>query len=655
MSPFIVALIPLLPALAVLVNGLLGFRVLKEKAHRLGVGSVALSFLLSLWVIWQVAFAGARADLVFYEWVVAGNFSVSIGFLIDPLTAVMLFVVTGVGLLVHIYSIGYMHGDPGYPRFFTYMNLFMVSMLLLVMANNYLLLFVGWEGVGLCSYLLIGYWYEKKSASDAGKKAFIVNRIGDAGFLLGVFLVFMTFGSLDFREVFPRADQAAVGVLTAITLLLFVGAVGKSAQLPLHVWLPDAMEGPTPVSALIHAATMVTAGVYMVARSHVLFSLAPVSLQVVAAVGALTAIFSASIGLVQNDIKRVMAYSTVSQLGYMFFGLGVGAYAAGIFHLMTHAFFKGLLFLGAGSVIHALAGEQDMRRMGGLRSHLPVTAPTLYVASLALAGIPPFAGFWSKDEILGAAFKEGQYLLWALGVVAAFMTAFYVFRMIYMTFYGESRVERERAHHIHESPRVMTWPLILLAALSTVGGIIPGFPPEGGLIHGFLGQVFASHGAPEAQHGLELVDYGLMGVSVAVGLAGWGLARFFYISRPEIPGALARRFSFVYRLLLNKYWVDEIYAALVVNPLLRLGRSLRNFDERVIDGAVNGVSFLTVLWGRISDLFDRFTVDGAVNGAGAVVRGGARNFRRLQTGFAQNYALAMLLGIFVIASLYLLF
>jgi len=654
MSPFIVTLIPLLPALAVLLNGLLGFRVFKEKAHWLGVGSAVLSFLLALQVIWQVAFEGVRAEIILYEWVVAGNLHVNIGFLIDPLTAVMLFVVTGVGLLVHIYSAGYMHGDPGYPRFFTYMNLFMVSMLLLIMANNYLLLFVGWEGVGLCSYLLIGYWYEKKSASDAGKKAFIVNRIGDAGFVLGLFLIFVNFGSLEFGQVFAHPNQVAVGTLTAITLLLFVGAVGKSAQFPLHVWLPDAMEGPTPVSALIHAATMVTAGVYMVARSYPLFHLAPVSLEVVGTVGAVTAIFAASIGLVQNDIKRVLAYSTVSQLGYMFLGLGVGAYASAIFHLMTHAFFKGLLFLAAGSVIHALSGEQDMRHMGGLRSHLPVTAPVFYVGALALAGIPPFAGFWSKDEILGAAFKEGHYFLWALGVIAAFMTAFYIFRLIYMTFYGVSRVEPDRAHHIHESPGIMTWPLILLAALSTVGGFIPGFPPEGGTIHRFLAEVFAIPGAPEAHHGLELVDYGLMGASVAIGLGGWGLARFLYISRPEIPVALAERGSLVYRLLLNKYWVDEIYAALVVNPLLQLGRFLRNFDERVIDGVVNGVSFLTVLWGRGSNLFDRFTVDGAVNGVGVVVQSGARKFRRMQTGFTQNYALAMLLGIFVIASLYLL-
>ncbi|MBI3092493.1 MAG: NADH-quinone oxidoreductase subunit L [Candidatus Tectomicrobia bacterium] len=665
-------LIPALPAAGVIINGLLGNRYIKERAHYVGVGSTALSLLVALFVIGAAIKNPGPHNVRLFDWVVAGSLHVDVAFLVDPLSAVMLFVVCGVGFLVHVYSIGYMRGDPGYPRFFTWLNLFMFSMLLLILGNNYLLMFVGWEGVGLCSYLLIGYWFERKSASDAANKAFIVNRIGDAGFLLGIFLIFKTFGSLAYAQVFAAAPGAlSTGVATAIGIALFIGAVGKSAQLPLYVWLPDAMEGPTPVSALIHAATMVTAGVYMVARSAVIYNLAPDALLVVAVVGALTAIFAASIGLVQNDIKRVLAYSTVSQLGYMFLALGVGAYISGIFHLMTHAFFKGLLFLGSGSVIHAMSGEQDMRRMGALRKHIPITAITFYIGALAISGIPPFAGFWSKDEILAEAFKSGHYVLWIIGVATALMTAFYMFRLIYLTFYGASRVAEHAAHHLHESPPSMTAPLVILAGLSIIGGAIPGFPPEKGMFHAFLSQVpgmapaggghaglvgtalAAQEGAQAAHELSSAMHWFLILLSVAVAVAGWALAKHFYVRRPHLPERLARRFGGLYRLLLNKYWVDEIYDAVIVNPCKRFATFLWNFDAWVIDGIVNATSRLTVLNADFSAFFDRYTVDGAVNGLASVLQGWAGVFRRLQTGFVQNYALAMLLGIFAIVSLYL--
>ena len=440
----LVWLVPTLPLLGVVVNGIFG-RWTRAHAHILGVGTTGLSFLIAFGIFLQAA-GGATLNWDVYAWIPVGEFQATVGFLVDPLSAVMMLVVTFVGLLIHIYSIGYMHGDPGYARFFTYMNLFMTSMLILVLANNYLLMFLGWEGVGLCSYLLIGFWYQKKSAADAGKKAFVVNRIGDAGFLLGLFLIWRTFGSVAYAEIFPRAEAIrevlerdsvfGLSLVTWMTILLFIGATGKSAQLPLYVWLPDAMEGPTPVSALIHAATMVTAGVYMVARSNALFSLAPISMNLVATVGALTAVFAASIALVQNDIKRVVAYSTISQLGYMFLGCGVGAYASGVFHLATHAFFKALLFLGCGSVIHGLSGEQDIRKMGGLRRDMPITAVTFLLAALANAGIAPLAGFWSKDQILHAAIASGHTWLWALGAAGAFGTAFYMFRLYFVVFEG---------------------------------------------------------------------------------------------------------------------------------------------------------------------------------------------------------------------------
>ncbi len=668
-------LIPLFPLLGVLINGFFGRKYIRDNAHYIGIGSVALSFLVSLIIFLEVALGYGSVEVNLYQWIITGDLNIHIGFLIDPLATIMLLVVTGVGLLVHIYAAGYMHGDTGYYRFFTYVNLFMFSMLMLVLANNYALMFVGWEGVGLCSYLLIGFWFERQSAADAGKKAFVVNRIGDAGFLLGIFLLFATFGTLNYTEIFPRVGEMSTAVVTAITLCLFLGAIGKSAQIPLYVWLPDAMEGPTPVSALIHAATMVTAGVYMVARSAALYSAAPFSAELVAVIGGLTAIFSASIGLVQNDIKRVLAYSTVSQLGYMFLGAGVGAYAAGIFHLMTHAFFKGLLFLCAGSVIHALSGEQDMRKMGDLKGHLPTTHWTFLVGAIAIAGIPPLAGFWSKDEILAEAFKHGHYILWLIGVVAAFMTAFYMFRLIFLTFYGTSRVTEEARHHLHESPPVMTMPLVALAILSIIGGAIPGFPPEAGWIHHYLDPVFGG-GAKEASLdlisvamaseaaleeggflGLHLLDWILMFISVAVGVAGIGVAYLFYILRPDIPEMLAQRFASLYNLLVNKYWVDEIYDTYIVENCKRLNQFLwGEVDAKVIDdGLVNGASDGTVKLSDWSGEVDRRTVDGAVNGVSVIITAGARVFRYLQTGFVQNYLFAMVLGIFLIVTIYVIF
>jgi NADH-quinone oxidoreductase subunit L len=663
-------IIPLFPLLGAMVNGLWGRRYIRDKAHIPAIVSTALALFFALLVIGDIVADPRATQVVLFDWMVAGPLSVQMGFLADPLSAMMLLVVTGVGFLIHIYSIGYMHGDPGYYRFFAYLNLFMFFMLMLITGNNYLVMFVGWEGVGLSSYLLIGFWFERKSAADAGKKAFVVNRVGDAGFLLGVFLIYTTFGTFTYLDIFERAPEASTAVLTAITLCLFVGAMGKSAQIPLHVWLPDAMEGPTPVSALIHAATMVTAGVYMVVRSHVLYQLAPISAEFVAIIGGLTAIFAASIGLVQNDIKRVLAYSTVSQLGYMFLGAGVGGFIGAIFHLVTHAFFKGLLFLASGSVIHALGGEQDMRKMGGLGPHLPITSRVFFVGAIAIAGIPPFAGFWSKDGILADGFKSGHYLLWFIGVVGAFMTAFYMFRLIYMTFYGTSRVDHEVLHHVHESPPIMTVPLIILAILSVVGGLILGVPPEHGWIHRFLGAV-VGHGVLHTASGVaeaasmvdehvgggafHALDALLMIISVMVGALGWGLAWFMYTKRTDIPDRLAEKYRDIYELLLNKYWVDELYEFVFVRGGKALANVLWGFDERVVDGAVNGASHMTVQTSEGSGRFDLQTIDGSVNGLSVVITFGARAFRLLQTGFVQNYVLAMVLGLFVIVTAYVFF
>ena len=655
-------LVPAFPLLGVIINGLFGRTYIRERAHYVAVPAAGLSFIVALLISRQV-FAGQTLDVSLYPWVVSGDFEVPFGFLVDPLSTVMMLTVTFVGLLIHIYSIGYMHDDPGYPRFFAYLNLFMFSMLMLILANNYLLMFLGWEGVGLCSYLLIGFWYEKKTATDAGNKAFIVNRVGDAGFLLGLFLIWTTFGTLQYGEVFHQAEGlhgvltapagGGLSVVTWITLALFIGAIGKSAQLPLYVWLPDAMEGPTPVSALIHAATMVTAGIYMVARSSPLYTLAPFSLAVVAWVGALTAIFAATIACVQNDIKRVIAYSTISQLGYMFLGVGVGAFASGIFHLYTHAAFKALLFLGAGAVIHALHHEQDIQRMGGLRPHMRVTAYTFAVGALANAGIFPFAGFWSKDEILFAAFNGGFYVLWFLGLAGAFLTGFYMARLYFLTFEGEYRGDPHHAHDIHDAPPTMGIPLIVLAVCSVVAGFV-GIPPEQGPFHQFLAPVLHHGGAAQAAaHGLAVP---MAVLSLLVAGAGIGVGYLFYVSVSwrNVPEIWAARLQGLYRVVYHKYYVDELFWAIFGDGFLGLSRFTSQVDEKIVDGAINGTAAVTLGLSTGSDWGDMNIVDGLVNKIADVIQGGSRRLRLIQTGVVQNYILAIAIGIFLIAGVYII-
>ncbi len=646
-------LIPILPLLGFLINGLALKWMPRKLAGYLACASVGIAFLIA-----AGAFFGLRSlpveeraiTKVLFPWIAAGNFHVNVAFLWDPLSAVMALVVSGVGFLIHVYSLGYMAHDPGYKRYFTYLNLFTFAMLILVLADNFLLLFVGWEGVGLCSYLLIGFWYTKDSASNAGKKAFIVNRIGDFGVLIGMFLVFWTLGSLTFAEVFHKAPlvyTTGAALPTAIALLFFLGATGKSAQIPLFVWLPDAMEGPTPVSALIHAATMVTAGVYLFVRASGLFAMAPAALVTVAVIGALTAIFAATIGLVQNDIKRVLAYSTVSQLGYMFLAVGAGAYVAAIFHLMTHAFFKALLFLGSGSVIEACHHEQDMRKMGGLGKKLPITKNTFIIGSLALAGVPIFAGFFSKDEILYNTFTSSGLgglgkVLWVVGAAAALLTAFYITRAVAMTFFGEPR-DRHVYEHAKESPRVMTVPLMILAVLSTVGGFL-GLPLLVGAnaMHNWLGPLVGAHGAAHGGEGAEGaaaaahvgghsmgLELGLMAFSVAIAILGVWFGWQTYVVKPGRAKAMGARFAGMYKVLLNKYYVDEIYNASVVKPI---------------------VGFSRFLW----KVVDVEMIDGAVNGAGRVVRGVGGFLRPIQSGFVGNYAAAIMVGAILIMGYVLL-
>jgi len=597
-------IVPLLPLLGAAVNGLFGAKWPNKIVNVVAIGSTGLSFLCALEAVREFFESGqVLFHKEFFTWIAAGNFRAGFDLQMDQLTVVMVLVVTGVGWLIHIYATGYMAHEGGYYRFFSYLNLFMFFMLILVLAANYVLLFVGWEGVGLSSYLLIGFYFLKKSASDAGKKAFIVNRIGDFGFMLGMFLLFRTFGTLDFVQLFAKAGpwpadaMGHLGTFTIACLLLFMGACGKSAQLPLYVWLPDAMEGPTPVSALIHAATMVTAGVYVVARSHILFAHAPTAMLVVAIVGCATAFFAATIGLVQTDIKRVLAYSTVSQLGYMFLACGVGAFSAGIFHLMTHAFFKALLFLAAGSVIHAMGGEQDMHRMGGLGKKILWTHGTMLIATFAIAGIPFFAGFFSKDAILFATFQSqtGGIVLYAFGLLTALLTAFYMFRLIFLTFSGKPRFDEHKVH-VHESPWSMLGPLVILAVLSTIGGwfALPAFFEGPDYFANFLGPVFGGHesavGASEiAAHQLELI---LAGVAVGAALIGLAAAYWLYLKRPEKADGLARSLKPVYTTLLNKYYVDELYAAIVVRPLVWLSTNVlwKAADVAGIDRAVNGIA-----------------------------------------------------------------
>jgi NADH-quinone oxidoreductase subunit L len=647
----LVLLIPLFPLLAVLANGLLGSRYSHDVAGRLACGSVGLSFLCVFGIFISILDNPEPREVIAYSWIFGGNLSINLAFLIDPLTIIMLLVVTGVGFLIHVYSIGYMHGEEGFTRFFTYMNLFMVSMLLLVMGSNYAVLFIGWEGVGLCSYLLIGYYYEKVSAGKAATKAFVVNRIGDAGFLVAIFLVFSHFGTLDYTAVMANASTLSTEMATAISLCLLVGAIGKSAQLPLYTWLPDAMEGPTPVSALIHAATMVTAGVYMVVRNHVLFDMAPLALATVGIVGGVTALFAATIGLVQNDIKRVLAYSTVSQLGYMFLACGVGAYTAAIFHLMTHAFFKALLFLSAGSVIHALSGEQDIRKMGGLHNKIPITHKVFLIGTLAIAGIPPLAGFWSKDEIMAHAFVHGYYHLYLLAAIGAFLTSFYMFRLTYLTFYGSSRVDPYVAHHIHESPSVMTIPLMILAGLALVGGFL-GVPPEHGWFHGFLHEVATplSAKAHEAEWGMLS---GLMGVAVAIALGGWGLAHYMYAIRPQMANEWAAKSPRAYTTILNKYYVDEIYDFLIVEFFKKVGMVLDWFDRHILDRFVVGIGRGTDISAGAMTWVEKHVIYGGLNVVGYSNHLLSWSWRKLQSGMVHHYAAIIVIGLALLIHLVL--
>ena len=628
MSIELIVVLLVAPLVGFLINGLFGkwLKGSEKLSGWIGALAVLVSLVCSIIVFASLHGGAAPFDETLYEWITGESFAFNIGFHVDALTAVMLLVITGVGFLIHVYSIGYMHGDEGYTRYFAYLNLFVFAMLILVLGNNYLMMFVGWEGVGLCSYLLIGFWYDKQSATDAGKKAFIMNRIGDFGFLLGMFTLFAAFGTLDFGTMFDAAKadnfEKVFGASTLMiaTLLLFVGAIGKSAQIPLYVWLPDAMEGPTPVSALIHAATMVTAGVYMIARSAVLYEIAHTG-QVVAWIGVLTAFFAATIALTQNDIKRILAYSTVSQLGYMFVGVGVGAYASGIFHLVTHAFFKGLMFLTAGSVMHAMANELDMRKMGGLKSKMPITHWTFLVGALAIAGFPFLSGFWSKDEILHSAWGSSP-IIYGIGLVTAFLTAFYMFRLIFVTFYGESRVDSEVASHLHESPPVMWVPLAILAIPSALIGLLLGWGGHDSWFHHFTKSTF-----PDAHHDASGNVIVFMVISSVVGLAGIAFAWRRYSKRvpsDEPTGAL-------HRLLTNKYYVDEVYNALIVQPVK------------------NGSHFL--LW----QLVDNGIIDGIVNGAAALIRFIGGLLRRLQTGLVQAYIISMVLGIVLFLAYYLFF
>jgi len=681
--------VPLFPVAGFLLNGLLGARFFPKKAvWVIACGAVLLSFLVSLGAVVALRDVGSltpspgaavdarahRVTLTLGSWMPMGRsadgseLSVDWSFALDPLSAVMLLVVTGVGFLIHVYSIGYMGHEPHpvFARFFAYLNLFMAMMLTLVLGASLPVVFVGWEGVGLCSYLLIGFYYDRMfdektrmSCADAGRKAFITNRIGDVGFILGMLLLFVNAGTLDIQGILAKTGTLGPGVCTAAALLLFFGACGKSAQIPLYVWLPDAMAGPTPVSALIHAATMVTAGVYVTCRMAPLYLKSPGAMLAVAVVGALTALFAASIGLAQNDIKKVLAYSTVSQLGYMMLAAGVGAFSAAIFHLMTHAFFKALLFLAAGSVIHAMSGEQDIRKMGGLDRHIPWTHATFVIATLAIAGIPPLAGFFSKDEILWAAFNQRPLglLLWLVGAGTAGLTAFYMWRLYVLVFRGEERFDDEVRHHLHESPRSMIVPLAVLAVLAIAGGWV-GIPEVAGfrnLLAGYLAPVLgAGEEAARAAPHAPLFEVVMMIVSTVIAAFGLVLGWVFYERRPEARVRLAESARGLYRLMVNKYYVDELYGKIVLAPYYALCRAAAWFDQWVVDGVVNAAGYVTLATSYTSVGFDTYVVDGLVNLAGYIVRGFSWVFRKVQTGIVQTYATAMIFGIFVLVSAYLL-
>jgi NADH-quinone oxidoreductase subunit L len=625
MMDLIIALVPVLPLLGFLIIVWGGKEMHNDVATFFACGVMGLSFGLSVYLFFYLFGGGESVTLTLINWIVAGDFSASFSFLIDPLSSVFLLIITGVGLLIHIYSVGYMHGDPCYNRFMSYLNLFIFFMLLLVMGANYLVMFVGWEGVGLCSYLLIGFWFKNQDYNSAANKAFIMNRIGDLGMLLGIILIFVQFGSIQYTEVFSKVDTKAS--FTLITILLFVGAMGKSAQIPLYTWLPDAMAGPTPVSALIHAATMVTAGIYMIARNNLLYALSPVTMDVVMIVGICTALFAAIVATAQHDIKKILAYSTVSQLGLMFVALGLGAFSSAIFHVTTHAFFKALMFLGAGSVIHALSGEQNIRNMGGLKKHLPITFITFMAGVLAISGIPPFSGFFSKDEILAAAFAD-DIMLWPIAVATSLLTVFYMFRLFYVTFYGEARASQEAMAHIHESPKSITVPLIILAVLSTMGGFLC-VPEVFGGKHDlalFLSPVFEQSGKIMKHHHLNhITDLEIMGVVVVLTIILIAMAYNYYVRKYHIPKSDSEIKGFR-SLVLNKFYVDELYHATLVKPLYSISEMLY-------------------------DVIELLGIDRLVNEIGNSVVLGSKGSRQLQNGGIGFYIFVMVVGIVVLIAL----
>lgn len=620
-------LVPLFPLVGFIIIGLWGKNMSKSIVGLMGSGSILGSFIVSALIFSELFSKSQSVTVDLFPWINVGNLQVSFSFLVDPLSSLFLLIITGIGFLIHVYSIGYMHDDEGFAKFFSYLNLFVFFMLLLVLGSNYLIMFVGWEGVGLCSYLLIGFWFKNTEYNNAAKKAFIMNRIGDLGFLLGIMLIFVTFGSIDYATVFNSTKFFELNNVTivAITLLLFIGAMGKSAQIPLYTWLPDAMAGPTPVSALIHAATMVTAGIYMIARSNILYTLAPVSQEIVATIGICTALFAATIGLFQNDIKKVLAYSTVSQLGYMFVALGVGSYTGAVFHVTTHAFFKALLFLGAGSVIHAMSGEQDIRKMGGLKKYLPVTHFTFLMGTIAISGIFPFSGFFSKDEILAHAFSYNK-LIWGLGLIGSMMTAFYMFRLYYLTFLGDFRGTSHQKEHLHESPKSITIPLIVLAVLSALGGLI-GLPESFHLPHGlknFLSPVFAASDLKMAPHIISHeTEYLLMALALVLALISIYFAWLTYVKNSEVPVTSEDYMGKTQKIIYNKYYIDEIYSAIITKPM----------------------DFISSKFHSILEL--RF-IDAIVNATGNLVDRTSGVLRYVQNGNTGYYIFAMVIGVILI-------
>lgn len=618
----LIALVPLFPLIGFLINGFYGKKLSKGLSGGIASISILASFVISILAFLELHHSASKSFVIeLFSWIKSDTLSVPFEFLYDPLSSWFLLIITGIGFLIHIYSIGYMHDDAGFSRFFTYLNLFVFFMLLLVMGNNYLIMFVGWEGVGLCSYLLIGFWFKNQAYNDAARKAFVMNRIGDLGFLLGIILIFVTYGSISYGEVFSKAGVGSSAIVTSIALLLFIGAMGKSAQLPLYTWLPDAMAGPTPVSALIHAATMVTAGIYMVVRSNVFYSISEVASETVAIVGVLTALFAATIGLLQNDIKKILAYSTVSQLGLMFLGLGVGAYSSSVFHVTTHAFFKALLFLGAGSVIHAMGGEQDVRKMGGLKGKIKITYLTMFVATFAISGFPLLSGFFSKDEILAHTYEHSK-TLWFFGMLASMLTALYMFRMLFLTFWGSFRGTHEQEHHLHESPSTMTIPLIVLAVLSVLGGLLglPEFWHMPNWMSEHLSPVILHKNPSALDHNTEWM---LMGIASTAAIVMIYFAYSMYVTNKVLPMANEGQMKRWQKLIYNKYYVDEIYDAVIRKPLDMLSTVFYKFiDLQIIDGIVNGI--------------------------GAAVKGTGSAVRMLQTGNISFYIVSMVLGVILI-------